>query len=246
LLLKFTKGNAKLDTSIHIFSLPAGWSCGGALKCLSKADPETGKIKDGKNTEFRCYAASQEALYKNVRDHRWYNFGLLRAMKSKDKMRELILKSLPKSAKIVRLHSSGDFFNEPYFLAWLETAKSRPDIHFYSYTKSLPFWIKHLDKIPKNMVLNASEGGKYDSLIEKFGLKYAKVVFSREEALKKRLQIDHDDSKAMKGNKSFALLLHGVQPGGTPAAKALSALRSTGFTGYSKKPKTVNLPLIGD
>ncbi len=237
MLLKFTKGNAKLDKSIHIFNLPASWSCPGAKECASKADPETGKITDGKYTKFRCYAASQEALYANVRKQRWYNFGLLKAARTKEKMKELILKSLPLKSSMVRIHSSGDFFNESYFLAWAEVAKARPKILFYAYTKSLTFWAKHLDKIPKNLRLNASEGGRYDNLIKSFGLKFAKVVFSTEEAKKLGLKIDHDDKLAYGTNKPFALLLHGTQPKGSTAAKALSALRADGFTGYSKKVK---------
>ncbi len=76
--LTFGKGNAKLGTFIHTLSLPAGWSCPGAKDCLSKANRETGKLTDGKETVFRCFAASAEALRPNVRDSRWNNFELLR------------------------------------------------------------------------------------------------------------------------------------------------------------------------
>lgn len=233
--LKFTKGNAKLDKSIYILSLPAGFSCKGALKCLSTANRKTGKIKDGKHTEFRCYAASQEAMYPSVRESRWKNFDLLKKAKTKKDIEKLILESLPKDAKIVRLHSSGDFYSQDYFDAWLSVAKQKPDVIFYAYTKSLNYWEKMINEIPSNFKLTASEGGKNDNLITKLGFKFATVVFSEDEAKKLKLEIDHDDTHAYNGDKSFALLLHGVQKANSEASKALSLLKKNGMGGYSRK-----------
>ena len=47
--------------------------------------------------------------------------------------------------------------------------------------------------------------------------------------------IDHDDTSAFMQDKSFALLLHGVQPKGSDASKALSVLKKQGIHGYGKK-----------
>lgn len=240
-LLKFGKGNAKLSKLVHTFSLPAGWSCIGADKCLAKSDPKTGKLKDGQNTKFRCFAASQEALYPSVRKARWHNFNLLRQAKTTNKMRDLILKSLPKNAKIIRIGVSGDYFNQQYFDSWLEVAKLRPKILFYGYTKSISFWMARTNEIPKNFILTASEGGKQDDIIRKYKLRYAKVVFSPEEAKTLKLPIDHDDSHAMKPKGNFSLVLHGVQAKNSPAAKALSILKQRGIGGYSKK---ISLPVL--
>ena len=60
-LLRFGHGNAKLDPAVFTFSLPAGHFCPFANECRSKSNRLTGRIKDGPNTEFRCYAASSEA-----------------------------------------------------------------------------------------------------------------------------------------------------------------------------------------
>lgn len=236
--LTFSKGNAKLDKKIYIFSLPAGWSCPGAHECKSKAvvTKDGVRIKDGPNTKFRCYAASQEVLFSKTYEARQRNFAALRG-KRKGRLIEIIQSSLPKKAKTVRLHASGDFYSQTYFDAWMEIAKRNPSTIFYAYTKSLPFWVKRKDIIPDNLVLTASFGGKHDGLIDKHNLRYAKVVFSEAEAQALSLEIDHDDSHAMKPGKSFALLLHGVQPKGSPAASALSKLRKTGKGGYSKKKK---------
>jgi len=92
-----------------------------------------------------------------------------------------------------------------------------------------------IDSIPDNLVLTASYGGTHDELIDRHGLRSAIVVFSREEAAALGLEIDHDDSHAMQAGPSFALLIHGTQPQGTTAAKALSALRAQGEYGYGTK-----------
>ena len=139
-LLKFQQGNAKLGKNIYTFSLPAGHSCPFANDCLSKADKLTGKLTDGPNTQFRCFAASAEAVYPNVRIARWHNFDLLKKLNSNES-KDLILQSLPKKANIIRIHVSGDFFNESYFMAWLQVAKLRPNVLFYAYTKSLIYWV---------------------------------------------------------------------------------------------------------
>ncbi len=238
--LVFRKGNAKLR-GIHTFSLPAGWSCPFAQDCQSRADRETGHITDGTDTKYRCFAASQEAMYPSVRSARWTNFELLRR-KSREEMAALILASLPARALIVRVHAAGDFFSEAYFLAWLDVARQRPDVRFYFYTKSIRYWVAHLQDVGDghtpgtvpNFVPTASRGGREDHLIDEHGLRSATVVFSEDEAAEKGLPLDHDDSCAMYHGGDFALLIHGVQPSGTPAAKAVSSLRAEGFYGYGE------------
>ena len=232
--LIFGKGNAKLDMTIHTFSLPAGHSCPFALQCLSKANKTDGKIKDGKNTRFRCFAASQENLWPNVRTSRWHNYELLKTLKM-HQMVSLINSSLPKTATIIRVHVSGDFFNSLYFRAWMEVARDNPDVLFYAYTKCLPYWLSYKHTVPGNFKLTASYGGKEDHLIELYKLKSAKVVYSEAEAAMLGLPIDHDDSHAYRGDKSFALLIHGTQPAGSVAAKAISLMKKKGVNyGYSK------------
>jgi hypothetical protein len=233
-LLKFSKGNAKLSQKIFTFSLPAGYSCPGAKECLSRAGRHSGEITDGLETKFRCFSASSEAQFPEVRAQRWHNFDALKG-KTTEEMVALISASLPKKATIIRVHVSGDFFNEQYFDAWLEVARQNPGRTFYAYTKSLHLWVGKRDTIPQNFKLNASRGGIHDWMIDTYKLKSAEVVFHPDEAKAKGLEIDHDDSHAYSGDKSFALLLHGTQPKGSIASKALSALRKLGWTGYKKK-----------
>jgi hypothetical protein len=234
-LLSFQKGNAKLGKKIYTFSIVSGYTCPFAKDCLAKVDRISGKLTDGPDTKFRCFSASQEALFPAVRKSRWNNFEkILNAIKN-NTLVDLILKNIPKKATIIRVHVAGDFFNQAYFNAWMQVARNRPDIIFYAYTKSIGFWINQLGNIPSNFKLNASYGGKQDNLIEQYNLKYAKVVFSVEQA--GNLKIDHDDTSAYMRDESFCLLIHNTQPKGSEASKALSKLRKLGIGGYGKQKK---------
>jgi hypothetical protein len=236
-LLKFGKGNAKLSKNIYTFSLPAGHSCPFAFECKASADRSTGKIKDGKDQVFRCFAASQEALYTNTRNARWHNYDLLKKLKTASKMTDLIVDSLPPKADTVRVHVSGDFFSQVYFDAWMAVARLYPKKKFYAYTKSLPYWLERRETIPENFNLTSSKGGRSDDLIELNKLKYAEVVFTEDQAIELKLELDHDDSHAYNGKKSFGLLIHGSQRKGSNASVALSNLKKKGIKGYSKKSK---------
>ena len=230
-LLKFSplKDNAKLKwmgKNAYSFSLLSGWSCPNAHLCQSRVvETEEGRrIKDGKNIEFRCFSASQELVFKNLYLQRKHNFELIKSVcQSVSDMKILITNSLPKDAKVVRLHIAGDHPNQRYFDAWLEVAIENPTIHFYGYTKSLRFWINRLDKIPENLILTASLGGNLDHLIQENSLRFCKVVYSEYEARKLHLPIDTDDKLAMlpkNKNRDFAIVVHSPGPKGSKHALA--------------------------
>jgi hypothetical protein len=221
---KLRKLESKLGKKVFTFSLPAGYTCPGANKCLTKFDRTTGKIVDGAHQEFRCFAASMESVFTGFRDNNSRNLELLKEAGNRENARTLILTSLPVKAQIVRIHVSGDFFSEEYLCAWIDVALARPDIQFYAYTKSLRFVVNHLSEIPSNLSITASEGGKWDHLIRGNGLKSSRVVMSIEEASVLGLDIDHDDSHAAAGENSFALLIHGQQPKGSKAAEAMKLI----------------------
>jgi hypothetical protein len=150
-------------------------------------------------------------------------------------MVRLILESLSEYAGRVRVHVAGDFFSQDYFDSWMEVARQRPFTRFYAYTKALPFWVRRLAEVPDNYVLTASYGGTHDHLIEDHQLRFARVVFTEQEASDLGLEIDHDDSRAMEPGPSFALLIHGSQPAGTAASKAVTELKRVGEYGYGER-----------
>lgn len=250
-MLKFSPANNKIKQlstveslqpyladkrKVYSLDILSGWSCPFARECLSKVHVDIhGKrtVRDGLETEFRCFSASQEALFKGVYDLRKHNFDLLR--KSGD-MLGLLSDSLPKNAGIIRIHVAGDMFSQAYLEAWAMLACERPDVLFYAYTKSLKYWLELRSRraVPKNLILTASYGGRDDGLIKKNRLRYAKVVYSVEQAESLGLDIDHDDSHAAdpsKWRQSFALLIHGTQPAGSVAGKAVKALKGLGSYG---------------
>jgi hypothetical protein len=174
-------------------------------------------------------------------------------------MVDLILKSLPPGAPVVRVHTGGDYFSQRYFDAWLEVARKRPRTTFYFYTKSIRYWVARLNEVGDghtpgtvpNFVPTASRGGRDDHLIEAHSLRSARVVYSEAEAESLGLEIDHDDSHAMRHGKDFSLLIHGSQPAGSEASQAISALRKQGEFGYGEKADAIraqhgrlSLPLI--
>lgn len=262
-MLTFGRWNAKLDAleaivggPVFTFSLLSGFSCPYAKDCLSKAIRVNGKstIEDGPHTKFRCFSASEEAMYPNVYDSRNGNYQKLKACEHNvGEMVNLISSSLPAKAKCIRVHVGGDMFSQPYFNAWMETARNNSGILFYAYTKSLPFWIaaKTQKLIPHNFTLTASKGGFKDSLITRYRLRQAVVIADPKTCQAvvnsgqadtipvgkyKGWDIDHDDSHAAlpdRKNQSFALLLHGTQPKGGESAEAKRVLNGVGS--YKRK-----------
>ena len=258
-MVKFSKANAKIEAlakveslqkylegkKVYSFDLLSGYSCPFAKECLSKATENSeGKrtIKDGPDTEFRCFSASQEVQYTALYNLRKNNFDSLRKLNTIELVKE-ILEAMPKDLGVCRIHVAGDFFNEKYFLAWLTIAKMFPQKLFYAYTKSLTYWLHNqplVDSLP-NFILTASYGGKTDAKIESHNLRASKVVFSEQEAKDLGLDIDHDDSHAADPelkNQDFALLIHGTQPKGSEASEALQLLRKNKVKhSYSRKIK---------
>jgi len=243
-VLTFGKTNAKMSKmNIVYLSLPAGYTCPFAAGCKTFAHKQGGKFKSsGKSIldaggDFRCYAASTEAQYKNVRNSRWSNFDLMR---ESDDMAQLISRSIKfynsnnPDISIFRIHESGDFFSQEYFNAWIEVANMHPQILFYAYTVSLPYWQDRKDDIPTNLRLTASQGGMRDDIIDKEGFRKAVVVKDEGEAIEKNLNVDVADFLAVFGDKDFALLLHGVQSKESKQTAA-SMKNSAILKGYAKK-----------
>ncbi len=251
--MKFSKANTKLQklyklatttlkkwlgekigraaAKVYSFDILSGVDCPFAHSCKSQAEEQddgSRRIKDGPHTKFRCFSASQEVLFTNTYKSRKRNHDAIHSLETSDAMADALCDALPKDARVIRIHVSGDMFSHKYFLAWCKVAERTPNVLFYAYTKSLVYWVRSRDRVPANLVLTASYGGRNDELIAQHGLRSAKVVFSEQEAADLGLEIDHDDSHACDPAKSaldFALLIHGVQPKGSDAAAALKILK---------------------
>jgi len=195
---KFVRKTDYYRDVVYEWNLPAGWSCPFAQDCLIKVDRKTGKFDNQSNPDygFRCYAASAER-FPGVREHRWKNF-------------EYVMNGgipvLPKKAKAVRIHSSGDFFKQAYFDMWLEICRNHPDVEFWAFTKSVLYWVNRMDVIPDNLVLTASFGGKTDRDISKYSLKWCKVIKKKYLYMHQPEQFDTNDDLAREKFVNFYLL----------------------------------------
>jgi hypothetical protein len=238
--LTFGTDNAKLPKDTATFSIPAGYTCPGAKDCHAWFNREENKLHDGKHQEYRCFAAQMESYLPSMRASVDRNLRLLKANNTVEGMASLIDLSLPgKRFTTIRVHVGGDYFSGDYFLAWMGVARRNPERVFYSYTKSIPTWVRYLKFVPPNFALTASLGGKFDAMAEKHGLRKARVVFHPEEAEALGLEIDHDDSHARSlDGKDFALLIHSMGPAGSKQNLAQSRMKKENISfSYSKKKK---------
>jgi len=191
--MKFTRKTKYYTGIVYEWNLPTGHTCPFALECLVKVDKNTGKF-DNQSNAYKCYSAAAER-FPAVRNHRWTNFEFAKNGG---------IPELPKKAEHVRIHSSGDFFNQKYFDMWLEICKSNPKIEFWAYTKSLKYWVSRIKDIPKNLVLTASYGGRNDELIKEYNLKHTIIVKSKNHTM--GMPIDVNDDEARKPNVNFCLI----------------------------------------
>lgn len=167
-------GNEKLNalakflgmpmSHILSFDIPAGFTCAKANICKSYAHRETGKIRQV--GRILCYAAKGERYMPNVRNAHWFNYMVLLALgKDTDKIAELLASGMKKQTEIVRVHSSGDFYDKSYFLAWCKVAEQFPNIQFFGYTKHLEYAMYNK---PSNFILQYSYGGLDDELYDDY------------------------------------------------------------------------------
>ena len=151
-----------------------------------------------------CYASKGAYNYLVVKNKLLQNF---EATKKADFTKLMLTEIDKKKTKAVRIHSSGDFYNKSYLNKWIKIAENRPEITFYAYTKSLHLFKEHGKniKLPKNLVIIYSFGGKLDHLIKKTD-RYA-IVYTGE--LPKGYSYANDnDHVALAKNKKIALLKH--------------------------------------
>lgn len=73
----------------------------------------------------------------------------------------------------VRIHDSGDFFNEQYLNGWIAVAERFPDILFYAYTKEVA--LLESRTLPQNFLHVYSMGGRQDNLVDKETMRHADV-----------------------------------------------------------------------
>lgn len=235
--VKFSNGNRKMNklakhlglpkSGVYSFDLPAGHTCPMADICKTMADRNTGKVTKGENNQVFCYAVKAESPYPSVRKLRWGNFDAIKALiNDPESIAEKILESFPKNAKVVRVHSSGDFFHKNYFTAWQYVAMEKKDVEFFGYSKLLNF-ILHVGKSLDNFNFAYSVGGKADAKalpLIKNGSIFSNFIITKDWQVSGDLKTAYspiyditvpimdaqlaDDYHYIKGNTTFGILEH--------------------------------------
>ena len=137
-MITMSKGNTKLASTILIWSLPAVLTCPNCNDCKSS-----------------CYARKAERIYPQVLPCRTKNWQASKNSSFVEDMIFLISRTWKKARKpmqAVRIHESGDFYNQAYVDAWVKIARKLPDVPFYGYSKA---W-DHVDLTELNSLPNVN------------------------------------------------------------------------------------------
>lgn len=213
-MLSFYNSKVKLTGKIYgmksaAFDLPAGHSCPMADACLSRVVSKDGHRHIEDFGQFRCYATKAEVQYPNVYNIRHSN---LDATKDLSKFTQCITDEIIKhKIKLLRVHSSGDFYNFSYFMAWYRIAQSMPDVIFFAYSKQASFVKYLLDNPLDNFKMTYSHGGKMDAYAIKNSLPTCYVAMDYNNPIAPIICTgNHEviDFEYIMQGKSFSILIH--------------------------------------
>lgn len=140
--------------------LLAGHTCPAASLCHSRVIQDSNGHRTIEDLgKFRCYATKSEVIYKNVYDLHKRNEDITKLESFPLIMTYIIRK---KRLSLVRIHSSGDFYDFEYFKKWMIVASYNPTVTFFGYTKQATFVRYLLNHLPENMRIVYSFGGIHD------------------------------------------------------------------------------------
>jgi len=141
--ISLSKGNRKLSKNVLIWNLPRLKTCPGAGAC-----------KDW------CYEIKIERMYRNVIPYRTRNLAMSLAPQFVTKMVAYLSK---RKEPYIRVHESGDFYDQIYLDKWYAIARQLPNKKFFAFTKSfhLNLWMGK----PLNFNILQSNGSRWDNLI---------------------------------------------------------------------------------
>jgi hypothetical protein len=128
-----------------------------------------------------CYARNGTYLFPKVKAAHARN--LKRVLDNLDGWRvDMIAEARKRAAgRYVRIHDSGDFFDDAYLAAWIEIAAAVPETTFYAYTKEVSRFKRMVEgRAPSNFKWLYSMGGKEDHLIDVVNDRHAEVFHSAE------------------------------------------------------------------
>lgn len=157
-----------------------------------------------------CYAKKGAYIWSNVAKVFEQRYELTKSKDFIDIMKKEIIK---KRVDFLRVHDSGDFYSNKYFLNWMQIAKSLPNVKFYAYTNSIQIVKNNKNNIPENFDFIFSDSGKQINLIDKNKDRYTKIFKTEKELLQagyiNASKIDLNATKFINPyNKKVGLVYH--------------------------------------
>ena len=128
-----------------------------------------------------CYAQKGAYIWSNVAKVFEQRYELTKQDNFIDIMKSEIIK---KRVDFLRVHDSGDFYSNKYFLKWMQIANELPNVKFYAYTNSISIVKNNSNSIPNNFDFIFSDSGKQTNLINKNKDRHTKI-FKTETELQK-------------------------------------------------------------
>jgi hypothetical protein len=180
------------------FGIPAYQSNTGLKTC-----PNAGACAKG------CYALAGAYRFSNVAQA----FERRLTATQDDAFVDQMLADIDKQrAERIRIHDSGDFYNEEYLDRWLRIMRARPQVEFYAYTKMVSLFKKRSKDLPKNFTVIYSFGGTEDRLIDVKRDRHS-LVFESVAQLKACGYSDasKQDDVALGSNPKIGLVYHGTK-----------------------------------
>lgn len=202
--IKWTKGNEKLQKdnggtyNIIGFGIPADYdfqhngetvnTCPSALACRAV-----------------CYAKQGRYAMPNVIAARQHNL----EMSQNPYFVDFVVADLERMRKIntVRIHDSGDFYDQEYYDKWCAIATMLPEITFYAYTKTvnMDLWSHK----PDNLKITQSLGGKHDESVN-LDMPHSRIFATHEDRVAAGyVDGNVNDVPAIEGLVQIGLVYHG-------------------------------------
>lgn len=202
--IKWTKGNEKLQKdnggtyNIIGFGIPADYdfqhngetvnTCPSALACRAV-----------------CYAKQGRYAMPNVIAARQHNL----EMSQNPYFVDFVVADLERMRKVntVRIHDSGDFYDQEYYDKWCAIATMLPEITFYAYTKTvnMDLWSHK----PDNLKITQSLGGKHDESVN-LDMPHSRIFATHEDRVNAGyVDGNVNDVPAIEGLVQIGLVYHG-------------------------------------
>lgn len=198
----------RLNKRVATFDMLAGWTCPMAKDCHARVIIKNGAKRIEKLGKFMCYAAKSEAVYPAT--YKLHKINRTRSLRHTFEKRA-IAEIRANKIEIMRIHSSGDFYDFNYFQKWYRIAQALPEVSFFSYTKQATF-VKWLLANPlPNLKIVYSHGGILDKFAAAHNLPTCYVETDTDKYPDVPLACDtvhSDDYEWVLAGQSFKIAFH--------------------------------------